>query len=233
MDELEILAPKNSNKKIEFPHIKKPLLQPPFTEIVIAPTKSGKSVLLLNKIKNVLYGYNDNVFEELYYISPTIELDSTLKAVFEDDSIIKIHEEEQLEHLDTILNDIIKNQKEKEPEERNHILIVLDDMIDYMKTSKRLAKIGSYNRHYKISLLISSQTYNSIPLSLRKQASSYIFFHMFNEKDLKNIEDEIGTNFKDFMKYYREATADKYNFLFVDNRDMKLYHNFKKLLWEK
>jgi hypothetical protein len=69
MDELEILAPKNSNKKIEFPHIKKPLLQPPFTEIVIAPTKSGKSVLLLNKIKNVLYGYNDNVFEEIYYIT--------------------------------------------------------------------------------------------------------------------------------------------------------------------
>ena len=52
-------------------------------------------------------------------------------------------------------------------------------------------------------------------------------------KDLKNIEEEIGTNFKDFMKYYREATVDKYNFLFVDNRDMKLYHNFKKLLWEK
>jgi hypothetical protein len=230
---LDILPPKKSNKKLEFPQIPYPLQQPPFTLEIIAPTKSGKSVMILNYLKNVLMGYSDNVFDEVYYISPTLPLDSTLKAVNDDETIIKITDDEDLENLDDILKDIMKSQREKDDDEREHVLIVLDDMIDYLKKSKVLGNLTTKNRHLKISLIIVSQVFNSIPVKARKNGTCYIFSNIYNQKDLNDINEEIGSNFPDFMDYYKEATKDKYNFLYCDMREMSLHHNFKKLLWRK
>ena len=57
---------------------------------------------------------------------------------------------------------------------------------------------------------------------------------MYKNKDLKVFEEEIGSNFgSDFMENYHKATKDKYNFLYVNNREMELYHNFTELLWKK
>jgi hypothetical protein len=230
---LEILPPKKSNKKIEFPQIPSPLQQPPFTLEIIAPTKSGKSVIILNILKNVLLGYSDGVFDEIYYISPTLELDETLKIINEDETIIKITDDEELENLDDILKDIMKSQKEKNEDDRKHVLIVLDDMIDYLKKSKVLGNLTTKNRHLRVSIILVSQVFNSIPVKARKNGTSYIFSNIYNQKDLNDINEEIGSNFPDFMDYYKEATKEKYNFLFVDVRSMSLWHNFKSLLWSK
>lgn len=230
---LDILPPKKSNKKLEFPQIPYPLQQPAFTLEIIAPTKSGKSVMILNYLKNVLMGYSDNVFDEIYYISPTLPLDATLKAVNDDETIIKITEDEDLENLDDILKELMKSQREKDDDEREHILIVLDDMIDYLKSSKMLGNLTTKNRHLKISLIIVSQVFNAIPVKARKNGTAYIFSNIYNQKDMNDINEEIGSNFPDFMDYYKEATKDKYNFLYCDMREMSLHHNFKKLLWRK
>jgi hypothetical protein len=231
-NDLKILQVKKMNKMNEYPNIKKPLPKPPFTLALIAPTKSGKSNLIVNLLKNSYFGYDD-VFEEIYYISPTVNLDDTLKAISEDDEIIKIDEEDDLKFLDDILNDIVKNQKAKPKEEREPILIVLDDCLDYLKKSKRLDSLPSYSRHYNISIIITSQVYNALPTKLRKNASAYLIARIYNYKDLQNIEEEIGANFHNFRENYDIATKDKYNFLFVDNREIELWHNFEKLLWAK
>jgi hypothetical protein len=229
---LKILQVKKLFKSDEYPKIKHPLPKPPFTLALIAPTKSGKSNLIVNLLKNSYFGYDD-IFKEIYYISPTVGIDETLRSINEDDDIIKIDQEEDLQYLDDILNDIVKSQKSKSKEEREPVLIVLDDCLDYLKKSKRLDSLPSYSRHYNISIIITTQVYNALPTKLRKNASAYLIARIYNNKDLQNIEEEIGANFHDFRNNYDKATKEKYSFLFVDNRNIELWKNFDELLWQK
>lgn len=231
---LKVLPVKNSSIKKPFPQIPEPLLQPPFTLSMIAPTKSGKSTVIANLLKNCLMGYNDGVFSEIYYISPTIPFDKTLQSVFNDEEIVKITDEDDLHHLDSILGELIKTQKEKDEDDREHILIILDDCLDYLKKSKKLDSLPSYSRHFKISIIITTQIYNALPVKLRKNVSGIIVGRIYNKKDLENIEEEIGCNFHDFKANYEKATEEPYSFLFIDNREMALYKNFElPALWAK
>jgi len=232
---LKVLPVKNSSVKTPFPQIPHPLPVPPFVWAFVSPTKTGKSSIVCNVLKNCLMGYNDNVFEEIYYISPTIPFDMTLRSIFDDEEIIKITDEDDLNHLDDILGDIIKSQKAKENDERKHILCVLDDMLPYMKKSKILDSLPSYSRHHSISILLTSQVFrNALPVKFRKNVSCLTIGHIFSHKDIQDIEEEIGCNFPDFMKHYKEATKEPYSFLFVDNREMALYKNFElPALWAK
>jgi hypothetical protein len=198
----------------------------------VAPTKSGKSNLIVNLLKNSYFGY-DEIFKDIYYISPTVGIDETLRSINEDDDIIKIDDEDDLKFLDDILNDIVKSQKSKQKEEREPVLIVLDDCLDYLKKSKRLDSLPSYSRHYNISIIITSQVYNALPTKLRKNASCYLIARIYNNKDLQNIEEEIGANFHDFRNNYDKATKEKYSFLYIDNRNIELWKNFDELLWQK
>lgn len=231
-NKLKILEVKKKYKSDEFPKIKHPCPKPAFCLALVAPTKSGKSNLIVNLLKNSNFGYDD-AFKEIYYISPTVGIDDTLKSINDDDDIIKINEEEDLKFLDDILNDIVKSQKSKDKEDREPVLIVLDDCLDYLKKSKRLDSLPSYCRHYNISIIITTQVYNALPTKLRKNSSGYLIARIYNNKDLQNIEEEIGANFENFRENYDKATKEKYSFLYVDNRNIELWKNFDELLWAK
>jgi hypothetical protein len=221
---LTVLPVKKINKKQEY-NIPKPLPQPAFTLLMVAPTCSGKSVLLCNMLKNVLYGY-DNVFETIYYISPTVMLDDTLKAIAKDDEIVKIHEPEELEMVDHILSDIVKEQKGKDVEDRKNVLCVLDDMISYFSNHSVLSNLPSLSRHYKISFIVLTQVFSALPSRFRKNTTHLIVFKLYNKKDLKAIEEEIGSNYENFIEDYEKATKEKYNFLYLNNTNKEVYHNF-------
>jgi Cdc6-like AAA superfamily ATPase len=221
---LTVLPVKKTNKKTQY-NIPSPLPQPAFTLLMVAPTCSGKSVLLTNMLKNVMYGYH-NVFEQIYYISPTVMLDDTLKAIAKDDEIVKIHEPEELEMMDLILSDIVKEQKKKDEDERKPLLVVLDDCIEYFSNHSVLNNLPSLSRHYQISFIVLSQAYSALGSRFRKNTTHLIVFKLYNKKDLKAIEDEIGSNYEDFIEHYNIATKEKYNFLYLNNTDKSVYHNF-------
>jgi hypothetical protein len=228
LNPLEILSVKQAKTDIKT-KVPKPLPYSngkPFTLCITAPSASGKSVLLVN----LLYRYYKPEFDEIYYISPTIMHDKTLENnVKTDDEIIKIYEEEDLNNIDEVLKHIV----DEIGKEEKKVLIILDDMIAYFKNQSYLNKIVALSRHYDVSFIITCQAYMSFPNILRKNASHHIIFRIFNKKDLEAIEDEIGTNYEDYDEYYKEATKDKYSFLYITQRDPKLYKRFVELLWER
>ena len=81
--------------------------------------------------------------------------DKTLKVLYKDDGIIKIHDDLENGAIDTIIDTIIDEQNDLEDDEREHKLLVLDDCLGFLK--QKLAYLCSRFRHYKISNCISSQ----------------------------------------------------------------------------
>lgn len=230
---LSILPVKKHNKKPEFdlPNV---FPSSAFSFLVTAPTRSGKSVAIVN----LLYHSNLNFKKQfppgnIFYISPTVQLDDTLKAVMNDDDIVKMDDFESLENLDTILSEIIKEQKETPEDDRENVLIILDDCIDYLKKSKVLANLGTKNRHYRISLIITTQSFRAVNQVLRKNVTCHLFYKMYNKKELDAINEEILSGFEDGLKYYKIATEKPFSFLYANCRDMKLYERFENLLWSK
>jgi hypothetical protein len=230
---LEILPlkKKKTQKKYNIPEPLLDISEGGFCLTVVAPSCSGKTFLIQNLIHNVNFGYKE-AFSEIIYISPTLEHDQCLQFMKDVDDVTKISDPDELQNIDTILKEIVKTQREK-GDDKEPILIVLDDCTQFLDNHGFLNQIPQLSRHYKLSFICSFQSYMSVPNKLRKNSSGYVIFRIYNKKDLDAIEDEIGSEYEDFMKYYHEATADKYNFLYMNKRDMSLYHNFKKLLWVK
>jgi hypothetical protein len=213
------------------------MLQPPYSLLLIAPTRSGKSICVTNLLKNKNMGYSKGVFEEVYFISPTVMIDDSLNSIADDDEIIKISEPEELEHVDEILDEIVKKQKELIKQDKDsapQILIILDDMIEYFKRNSKIDVLPSLSRHYNITFWICSQSFaGTIPTKLRKNCTAYLIFKLYNKKDLQAIDYEIGSNYPDFMKYYNECTKENFNFMYLNNRSMTIYKNFTDELWDK
>ena len=116
----------------------------------------------------------------------------------------------------------------------NGVLIILDDMITSekainKKTNSLLKTLFYQGRHYKVSLILTSQKLKDIPLGMRLNCTHLICFN------LKSNKEEVGlfseNEYKDNLsQLYKLATSEKYNFLYINKGLNKAYHNFEKEL---
>lgn len=229
---LSILAPKHTGAKTKS-DLHEHLLEPCFNALLIAPTACGKSSVVLNLLMND--NFYRKSFDKVYYFSPSVMIDKTLKAVAQDDDIIKIHEDEDLEKADDYLKVIVQGQKElkEKDEDMPHILVIYDDMLQYLKTSSYIGTLFTKSRHYNISCIITSQNYRSVPLKCRNNSQMILVFKLYNEGEVTKLDEEIGVNFPHWLDWYKEATKDRYSFLYCDLRHMRLFKCFTDLLWSK
>jgi hypothetical protein len=233
LDVLKVKDIKNASHKLDktLPEV---LPKHPFSMLIVAPPKSGKSSLIANLLANPNMYNAEEYFDEIYYISPTQMQDNTTKHYLKKlDNVIQIHEHDDIMHLETIIKDIIKSQKEleEEKEPKQRILLVLDDCIGYMDKNNELIALCSRYRHWGLSIIIVSQQYRKIPLLMRNCAGNIIFFKLNNEKELEKIDDEFGQNFSgNFIEIAKFCTKEKYNFCYLDNENLKIWHNFKTMV---
>jgi hypothetical protein len=54
-----------------------------------------------------------------------------------------------------------------------------------------------------------------------------------NGKEFEKIVEEILDNVPNYREHYETATAKRFDFLFFNMTEQRLFHNFKTLLWEK
>ena len=107
------------------------------------------------------------------------------------------------------------------------ILLIYDDCASETKfwKSQAVQKLIFNSRHFKISMLITSQNYKSLPKSLRLNMSQVVLFSTSNEAELKAIYDENSSSlgFKEWLKIYREITDKPFNCLVINYQNKKEY----------
>jgi hypothetical protein len=54
-----------------------------------------------------------------------------------------------------------------------------------------------------------------------------------NKKQFIAMEEELSGNFPSFEELYKEATRERYSFLYLDMENIKAYKRFEQLLWSR
>jgi hypothetical protein len=201
------------------------LISHPFTMCIHAPSRSGKSVVISNFLYNEEFNFKKR-FDKVIFISPTILIDKTLEYAKDDDDVVKIYEDEYLENLDDVLTTILHNQKkDHDKEEDKSVLLILDDCLMYLK-GKGLSYLATKNRHYNISMILTTQYYKSLAPVIRANATHWLLFKTHNEKEHSNIVEDFNS-FPTFENFYSTAIAEPYSFLFADMLKMRLFKKFE------
>ena len=113
-------------------------------------------------------------------------------------------------------------------------LLFIDDMTADLKKSKyvidTLKKLVFNRRHLKLNIIITAQSYNNIPLDLRKCITSIIIFKP-PKKELEILFQELIENKKDlFLDIMKMVYTDKHNFLFINVPTQKMFRNWDELI---
>ena len=207
--------------KSNFIEVHPNLMSVPNFTLFISPPASGKTLLLVNMV----YRFYGGVYDEIYWCSPTLTHDNTLdSSIKRDETIIKISEAEDLENINKIIKFIIQSQKEKleKGEEIENILLVLDDCISFVN-GKELLKLATMYRHLRISVWISIQKLKLLNNTIRACASDVITFTISNKKQRDAFMEEFNI-FPNIEEFYDECCSEKYNWMRMDLRNMKIFH---------
>jgi hypothetical protein len=208
--------------------------KPPMILTCVSPAKTGKSTIC----GNLLLRYYKNCFDTVILFSPTASTDKTtrsyLKAFDSDDidtELIVFEDHSDLLNADTYIQQIIDDQNKQEQSKRDRVLIVVDDCVGFQ--FKKLNYLCTRYRHLNISIIQNSQNYRRLDPLMRVNSTAIIINEISNLKELNKLEEEILDNVPNWKKHYDTATAQRYNFLYFNILEQKLYHNFSTLLWEK
>ena len=200
--------------------------------VLLAPRGVGKSTIATNILLSEQFfgdakSPNGSAFDEVYYISPTANVDKTSRFM-----------KKKFITFDNYHPDIIKGILETQLElgdDAPEIAIFIDDSVGLM--DKELAMLATRSRHYNIKLLmISSQKFKgALDPVLRVNITDLIVGSPFpNMKDLQAVAEEFGDQFKgqqNWMKLYKEATPKKYDFAYMKlTNPAQIFHNFEKEL---
>ncbi len=110
------------------------------------------------------------------------------------------------------------------------ILLIIDDCSSELKKDKRIGTLIKRLRHAKTTNIISTQDYHDVPPGLRKNIDTFIIFPKFAVEKMKLIHQEadVDLDFDVFLRIYKDATKNKYNFFFADPTNCDYRHNLNK-----
>ena len=200
----------------------------PFVMVALGKRKSGKTTILNNMIlkKNMWR----KRFSQIIIISPTIIYDQTSRFLVDEAGKHNCFDT----YSDKIIDDIIAFQESKRKEEREHILIIADDIIGQMGRNSKIYNLSSRSRHYLISLVYLTQALRSLSPVVRNNTTSWFLFRNPNMKEMEKICEEfafLGSR-DNVYRLYEHITRIPYNFMYIDD-DYNVWENFQTKVWSK
>jgi hypothetical protein len=199
--------------------------------LFIAPTGVGKTNLIINLLDRPRF--YKNKFDKVILFSNTYHNDKIWKACKTIDE-----ENVHIDYSDETLQEIIDEQRQSIEEENPiNTLIIFDDIIQQInKHSSLINKLVMRNRHYYLTIWITTQKYSLVSPTIRNNTSYYVLFGIKNRKEKDFIINELSDNIseEDFTKIWDYALDGKnYNFMVISIKDSpgKMYRKqFKSFM---
>jgi GTPase SAR1 family protein len=224
------------------------LLQPPFTLLLVAPKGSGKSTTILRLIygakrkgkktkhSNTHHKFYRNHFDKIFVFSPTWELDpKCARCKIPDDQIF-----DDPELYEDTITEIIKGQeadiKAEGKDDADEILMIFSDLAGtklFSSAKNIMNKLSFNSRHFKISLIIDTQSLRQINPAFRENLSGIMLFAgISNRKELQKVIEEYLGQYteKQAMEILDYVFKDnRFGFLYIDLLKKRFFKNFNRL----
>jgi hypothetical protein len=220
----------------------------PMRGIILAPSNSGKTVLLTSLILDFYRG----AFARIYVFSPSVNIDANWQPVKEyvhrhlgvdpnkERCFFEEWEPEELQKILSLQAKMVEYQKRHKPNgKRLHgILVVVDDWADspeVMHDNKNvLSTLFVRGRHWAVSTLLSTQKFRAIATMIRVNAQFLVSFRLRNAKELEALLEELSALYprKTLEAMYHAATEEPYSFWYIDlaakKREEMFYLRFER-----
>ena len=185
------------------------------TILVVGKRRSGKSEGVRYLVKNEL-----NEFKKVFVFSPTEAVHTFYGEFVDKECIYHTYEDGLIEKMIERLSVVNANKNKDNP---NHVLIILDDLINDLDFhhANGLKKLFSRGRHIFITTIVISQYIYAVPPIVRTNAD-YIFAGQQNKRSVEIMTDEfLSPNMEkdEFVKMYAKATQD-YGFLVINQNSV-------------
>jgi hypothetical protein len=200
--------------------------------VMLAPSGSGKTVLLAYSILKVYRG----CFERMYMFSPGVNVDQTWEAVKqyqEDVTKVRESDKEQLyydhyntEDLEKIIetqSKVILHMKKQKHSHLFSVLVIVDDFADdpsFSRHFKLLHSLFTRGRHNRITTIVSTQKFTAVAPIIKVNATFLCVYRLRNTKDLETFLEELSalTPRKELIEIYHLATREPYSFFVYQPR---------------
>lgn len=214
-----------------------PLPRKSFGMMMVGKPSSGKSSLLMSLLMSK-EAYLKK-FDHVYLMSESLDTLPLEELGLDSGRIYSEYNEDKLK-------EIIKN--EKDSNENLNVLLILDDVVRSIASKKGdfVLKMLLNRRHIThnknnkdekggLSIIITTQSYNLLPLKFRKNMSNIVLFSSTNQKEIINIKEELLCDLdkSDQNKILRQCWNEKYGYLFVcanSTTSDRYYQNFNKII---
>ena len=194
------------------------------TVVLCAKRNSGKSQLMRYIILK-----SKHYFKKIFVICPTEQINHFYQGLIKDENIFDAYNEQWVENL---MKRMAKENDGKTDKEASHVLLILDDCCSdtNFHQSKTLKQLFTKGRHYKISLMITSQYPYHVPPICRVNCD-YIAVGQLNTQGIEILTKEFlmgNITKKDFLKMYYNST-NNYKFLLINNNSSSDNSNMQEI----
>ena len=206
-----IVSNKNKNKDNNWP----------FRMLIIGPSGSGKTNNLFHLIENLnkttpvdkIYLYAKDLSEPMYEFLINNRKNAGIKRFNDPTAFIEYSND---------MDDVFTNIDNYNKKRKRKVLIVFDDMIADIMSSKKfkaiIKELFIRCRKLNISIVFTTQSYFRTPKDARLNSMHYVIMKIQSRKELENIAQENSgdIDFKDFLKTYKDYTSEPYSCMIID-----------------
>ena len=121
-------------------------------------------------------------------------------------------------------------RKERKPKKLSPEYVFIFDDLGSDLRDKSITQLFKTSRHYKAKVIVSSQYVHDLSNSCIKNLDYTLIFKSFNKEKLLVLFEalDLSIEFEEFEQLYLDATAQPFDFLYVDSRDNTYRRNFNQ-----
>ena len=220
----------------------------PFRGAALAPSGSGKTVLLSSMILDMYRG----AFARIYIFSPSVHVDAAWLPVKEyvhkhlgvdpnkEQCFFDEWNEDALKNILDVQAKMVLYQKKHQPNGKkiHGILVCCDDHADDPRvmhsSSNVLTTLMLRGRHWMVSTVLSTQKYRAMSTPIRTNVLFIVCFRLRNAKELDALLEELSALYprKTLEAMYHAATEEPYGFWYINlsaqKKEDMFFKNFER-----